>query len=436
MNNTPGPKSFFFGFENIKKFSSDILGFSSRLKNEFGDSVTFPMGPIRGFFFFHPDQIKELLLTHWQKLPKVERNVRVLRQWDGNGLLLSEGKFWQRQHKLIKPAFATSKIADYCHIFTSRTKDKISTWKNEIDMSLEMTSLTLEIICESIFGGEVREKTEQLGKAVSILNDIAISEMTSPFIPPKWLPTVHNRKKFWAMNILDQTIRSFIEQKKKNPTKDLLSSLITSSDEEGKMTLEQVRDEAMVLFLAGHDTTAASLIWTFYALSKHQEVEKRVLEEIDLVLGKRTATFEDVPKLKYIKQVILESLRLYPPAIGTFAREASDDLVIGGYDVPKGSYIWTFSFHTQRDERWFPNSLTFDPDRFSPEREKLIPQFAYFPFGGGPRACIGKEFALTEMILVIATILQNKRPKLKMEGEASLKVGFSLRPLENLKFSV
>ena len=436
MTLPPGPNSLLFGLDNVSKFSNDILGFSLKQKQEFGDCVSFRMGPFRGFFFFHPDQIKEILLTHWQKLPKMERNVRVLRQWDGNGLLLSEGKFWQRQHRLVKPAFSPNTLASYCDIFVNRTKAKISKWDKVIDMDEQMTSLTLEIICESIFGGEVREQTKELGKAVHILNDVAMKEMPSLFIPPRWLPTEHNRKKFWAMELLDQTIKSFIEQKSKNPTNDLLSSLLSSADEEGKMTLEQVRDEAMVLFLAGHDTTAASLIWTFYLLSKNSEVEKKVIAEINEVLGQRSASFADIPKLKYLRQVILESLRLYPPAIGTFAREASEDLIIGGYEVPKKSIIWNFSFITQRDERWFPNPLLFDPDRFSPEREKLIPQFAYFPFGGGPRACIGKDFAITEMILVIATILQKCRPKLQMDGDASLRVGFSLRPAEKLMFSI
>jgi cytochrome P450 len=304
-------------------------------------------------------------------------------------------------------------------------------------MNEEMTSLTLEIISETIFGGEIRDNAKLLGEAVAVLNDIAMAEMKAPFIPPRWLPTAHNRKKFWAMGTLEQTIQNFIEQKRKNPTHDLLSNLLNSSDEKGKMTLKQVRDEAMVLFLAGHDTTAACLVWTWYSLSKHPEIEKKVIAEIAEVLGTRTATFEDVAKLKYLNLVILESLRLFPPAIGTFAREASEDLLIGGFEVPKKSFIWTFSFVTQRDPRWFPRPEIFDPDRFSPQREKMIPQLAYFPFGGGPRACIGKDFALAEITLVMATILQNCRPRLKgLVKETTFKVGVSLRPAEKLLYSI
>lgn len=436
MSYPPGPDSRLLGIDNALRFSSDVLGFSQKLKDRYGDSVSFKVGFNRGFIFFHPDQIKDILVTHWQKLPKIKHHVKVLQQWDGKGLLLSEGKLWQKQHKLIKPAFAYPKLEGYCEIFVSRTLSKISSWEKEIDIDSQMTALALEIICESLFGAEVRDQTPKLKEAVSILNEVAMFEMGLPLIPPRWFPNRYNQRKSWAIKLLDSTIRTFIAKRRQNPGKDLLSSLISSRDEDGQMSIEEIRDEAMVLFLAGHDTVAASLIWTFYNLAKNPEVEKNVLEELDKVLAKRAVTSSDIPRLLYLKQVINESLRLFPPAIGTFAREAREDLVIGGFHVPKKSFLWTFSFITQRDERWFRNPHKFDPERFSPKEEKKIPPFAYFPFGGGPRACIGKDFAICEIMTIVATVLQKTQLKLLNDQIAQPKVGFSLRPAEKIIFSL
>ena len=185
-------------------------------------------------------------------------------------------------------------------------------------------------------------------------------------------------------------------------------------------------------FSCGHDTTAAGLIWCLSLLSKHPEIRIKVSEELVRVLGEKTAEHSHLSKLVYLRQVIKEALRLYPPAIGTFAREASERIKIGGFDIPKGSYLYTFSYATHRDPRFFPDPLKFDPDRFSPEREEEIPAFAYFPFGAGPRSCIGMSFSMMEMTLVLATILQNgvfESQDLDLEPEVSM----SLRPKNRVK---
>jgi cytochrome P450 len=374
----PGPRNF-LGLKNVRDFSDHTLEFIESLHDRYGDIVSFRMGPFRAFFFYHPDQIREIVVTHWKKLPKMKRQVKVLRQWDGNGLLLSEGEFWQRQHRLIQPAFAPKRFARYAEVMVRCTKERLAAWEtlSEFAIDAEMNTLTMEIISETLFGSDVRSKSKTLEEAVQTLSAISVDEMKRLLIPPRWLPTTHNRKKLWAMGVLDDTIRGFIHARRAAGTDqgDLLSMLLLATDEEAehnRMTDEQARDEAMVLFLAGHDTTAAALIWTCYLLGLHQEVQSKVIAEIDAVLAGREATYEDVPKLRYLKQVIQESLRLYPPAIGTFARENPEALTIGGVHVPRGSFLYTFSYVTHRDSRWFPEPERFDPDRFSPEREKIV----------------------------------------------------------------
>src|SRR4030095_7033364 len=353
----PGPRNF-LGLKDVRDFSDHTLEFIQSLHDRYGAIVSFRMGPFRAFFFYHPDQIREIVVRHWKKLPKMKRQVKVLRQWDGNGLLLSEGEFWQRQHRLVQPAFAPKRFVKYAEVMVRRTKERLAAWEtlSQITMDAEMNTLTMEIISETLFGADVRSKSKTLEEAVQTLSAISVDEMKRLFITPRWLPTAHNREKLWAMGVLDDTIRGFIDARRAAGTHegDLLSMLLLQNDLESehehmephatRRTDEQARDEAMVLFLAGHDTTAAALIWTCYLLGLHPEVQRKVVTEIDGVLAGRDATYEDVPKLRYLKQVIQESLRLYPPAIGTFARENPDALTIGGVHVPGGYFLYTFSY--------------------------------------------------------------------------------------------
>lgn len=437
----PGPKSF-LGLENVRRFADNTLEFIQSVHEEYGDTVSFRMGPFRAYFFFHPDQIKEILVIHSKKLPKFKNQVRVLAQWDGNGLLLSEGEFWQRQHRLVQPAFAPQRFQGYARVMVDSTKQRLDRWKpgSELIVDSEMNTLTLEIISECLFGANVRHQSQELEKAVQILSEISVNEMKRLFIPLRWLPTAHNRRKFWAMNLLDKTIRGFIQTRRESGKDhgDLLSMLLLATDAEAsgaRMTDEQARDEAMVLFLAGHDTTATALAWTWYLLGRHPEVEKRAIQEVKEVLGGKEVTHADLPKLRYLRQIIQESIRLYPPAIGTFARQNEEEIQVGGYSIPKKSIVYTFSYVTQRDKRWFADPTRFDPDRFSAERAEH-PPFAYFPFGAGPRACIGMHFAMMEMQIILATILQRFRLVPLEPVEVKPTVLLSLRPSTPLRYKV
>jgi len=386
------------------------------LHKNYGDIVYSRMGPYRAFFFFHPDQIREILTDKAKLLPKFRLQVRVLQQWDGNGLVLSEGEFWARQRRLVQPAFQVKRFVAYADAMVHKSENIAQVWEglpdgSVIDVEEAMTGLTLEIIAKTFFDADLTAETHNLRKAVAILSETAVREMGEVIHLPDWTPVPRIRAKRWAMNYIDSIIRRFIAERRKTGEDrgDLLSMLlhaVDSEDSKTRMTDEQARDEAMVLFLAGHDTTAAGLTWFWYIMGKYPETQQRVHDEIESVLQKNSLGFEDVAKLPYLSSVIKETLRLYPPAIGIFAREAKEQIEMEGYEIPRGSIVYAFSYVTHRDQRWFPEPERFDPDRFLGEKERKLSPFAYFPFGGGPRACIGAQFALTEMTLVAASLLR------------------------------
>lgn len=438
-----GPKGF-FGLPVVQAFRKNPLGFLEKLHREYGDFVYARMGPFRAYFLFHPDDIKEVLVNRVRQQQKMERQRAILRQWDGNGLLLSEGDFWLRQRRLVQPAFQARRFESYGKIITERTERVAAAWAKSgrgdiVDAEAAMTRLTLEITAQMLFGAEVAEETPRLAEAVETLSGIAVKEMAAIAPVPSWIPTAHNRKKRWATGVLDETIRRFIRERRasKEDRGDLLSMLLLAVEEGASMTDEQARDEAMVLFLAAHDTTAAALAWTWYLLARHEAVQEKAAAEIRAVTGGAPVANAHVPSLKYLTQVIKESLRLYPPAVGVFAREVTEPFSLRGHGLGKGDLIYLFSYVTHRDERWFPDPLRFDPERFLPEREKALPPFAYFPFGGGMRVCVGQALAMTEMSLVLASLLSRFRVRLAPgQGEPAFEVLLSLRPKGGVRLTL
>jgi cytochrome P450 len=409
------------------------------LHKDYGDIVYSQMGPYRTFFFFHPDQIKEILTDKAKLLPKFRLQVRVLQQWDGNGLLLSEGEFWASQRRLVKPAFQVKRFAAYANAMVHKSASIAQAWERlpdsrVINIEEEMTRLTLEIAAKTFFDTDVTGETRDLRKAVAILSETAFREFGEVIHWPDWVPLPRIRAKRWAIKYLDSTIRRFIAERRKTPEDrgDLLSMLlhaVDSEDSKTRMTDEQARDEAMVLFLAGHDTTAAGLTWFWYIMGKYPEIQQRSHDEIESILEKNCPAFADVARLRYLGSVIKETLRLYPPAIGIFAREAKEQMQLGGYEIPRGSILYAFSYVTHRDQRWFPEPERFDPERFLGEKERELSPFAYFPFGAGPRVCIGAQFALTEMTLVAASLLQRFEFSLRPgDGDPEPLTHLSLRP--------
>jgi len=437
-NNPPGPKDSWFGLGLARRFRREPLTFLPELARDFGDLVGFRMGPFRTYFAFHPDLVHEVLAGQAKCFRRWTWQTSVLRQWDGNGLVLSEGDFWRRQRRLVQPAFQPRRFAAYGAAMVAATQRLLDRWEEQAGKPVEivqtMTGLTLEIIAKVLFDVDVSQDVRSLGEAVAILSDTAMHEMASPLRLPDFLPLPRKWRKRWAMRYLDQTIRRIIAQRRASGEDkgDLLSMLLLAADEEGdgkSMTDEQARDEAMVLFLAGHDTTAAALAWVGYLLARHPEVQQRLADEVRTVLAGREPSAADVAQLPYTEAVIKETLRLYPPAWIWFAREAMQDVELGGYTIPRDGIVYVTPWVTQRDPRWFPQPERFDPERFQAGRTDPLPPCAYFPFGAGPRLCVGNAFAMTEMVLVIACLSQRFHLSLAPnQGEPELSPLLALRP--------
>jgi cytochrome P450 len=420
----------------------DVLGYYTDLHRRYGDVVHLRFGPYVTYVFFHPDAVREVLVSKAKQFRRFPHQMQVLAQWNGNSVVITEGDQWLRQRRMVQPAFHQRRFEHYASCMVARTRDRLDHWLKMIDtrggieteIGKEMTDLTLEIIAKTMFDAEVSAEASDLGRAVAILSGIATKEMGSPWTLPDWLPLPEKRRKRWAMRRLDETVRRFIRERRASGLDrgDLLSMLLLAADEEGdggRFTDDQARDQAMTLLIAGHDTTAAGLTWLFYCLARQPATAALVHQELDAVLGGREPTASDLPRLSYTERVLKETLRLYPPAYAMFMRQALADVEIAGYTVPQASLVQIFPYICQRDPRWFPEPERFDADRFLPDRQRTLPPFAYFPFGGGPRVCIGNTFAMMEMTLVAATLLQRLRVELA-EGQEEVQPAalMSLRP--------
>jgi cytochrome P450 len=434
------------GLPQLKQLRNDLLGYYMHLAGKFGDTVYLRLGPYRNYVFFHPDQIREVLVTKARQFVKLPRLRKILARLDGDGLVFSEGDFWLRQRRLVQPAFHVRRLEGYAQAIVDRTCSLIRRWKATfgeqpvaINFEQAMTDLTLAIVAATLFGSEPGAEPAELGAAVATMSEIYMLEVETPVLLPDWFPLPSKGRKRHAIRFLNETVDRIIRMRRTSGVdrNDLLSMLLLAVDEEGDgrgMSDHQARHEAMTLFLAGHDTTAAGLTWVGYILSTQPEVAEQAAREVDAALGGRVATYLDIPRLSYLNQVVKETLRLYPPAIGVFTRQAVNDVEIGGYLLKKGSLVQLLSYVTHRDPRWFPGPERFEPERFEPGRAESLPAFAYFPFGGGPRVCIGNQFAMAEMVLVTATLLQNLRFELAPEqGPVKLKAQLTLRPEGGLR---
>jgi cytochrome P450 len=417
-----GPRDYFFGATLIQRFRRNPLKFSTEIGHTYGDLACFRLGPVRAYIVNNPRLIREVLVAKHKHFRRPKLITQPLAKIDGNGLVLSEGDFWQRQRRLIQPAFASRRFGPYARATVDYTLRMLDGWSNGASLNIAdaMTRLTLQIIAKTLFGVELAGQAERLSEAVRVIAETFVAEAGNPVHLPDWLPLPAKRRKRWAIRTLDELVRGIIRQRRASGEDlgDLLSMLLLAVDEEGDgrgMTDEQARDEAMTLFNAGHDTTAAALAWTWSMVASHPAIEDRLIDEVDAVLGGHAPTLADVARLPYVEMVVKESLRLYPPTWSLLPREVVEPVEIGGYDIARGSWIYVFPYVTQRDPRFFENPEAFDPERFSPARSEEIPPYAYIPFGGGPRVCIGEKFSMMEMILIVATVLQKVRMKLAPE---------------------
>jgi cytochrome P450 len=431
------PGEFFFN--NARDFNRDTLQFILDSRQH-GDFVRMNYGPFPLYILNNPALIHQVLVTDASKYYK-SRNLKIAtRPVIGDGLFTNDGDSWKRQRKLAQPAFHTKRIASYADIMVKYAQELTTQWQENqtIDVDIAMAHLTMQIISKTVFDAEV-DGTDTISTAITIALSSIDKRTKNVFSLPLWIPTSDNRKFNEAIDLLDKLIQQFIDERRasKEDKGDLLRMLIDAQDEENGsgMSDKQLRDECMTIFGAGHETTAVTLTWTLYLLSQHPNIANKLYTEIDSVLQGQAATFTDLPQLRYTDMVIKESMRLYPAAWGV-SREAIVDVEIGEHTLPKGSLFLVNLYGMHRNEAYFPDALSFKPERFSPENEKNILKGSYIPFGGGPRVCIGNSFATMEAVLALATLLQHHRFELADGHLVEPARLFTLRPKFGMKMVI
>jgi cytochrome P450 len=434
----PGPKGTrLMGV--MREFNRDALGFIERAQRDYGDIVWTRFLYVPALFLYHPNEIEYVLATNSKNFVKaMSLRSNFFQRLVGNGLLTSEGEEWKRQRRLTSPAFHRHRIANYADTMVNYTNRLTSTWKSgeTRDAHRDMMRLTLEIVVRCLFSADVSNDVDQVGEILKQLVKPFASQATLKWILNNRLPTPEHIRFHRLARKIDQVVYRLIAERRTNDEGDLLAMLLAARDEDGsQMNDRQLRDEVMTLFLAGHETTALTLAWSWYLLGANPESEKTFHQELDEVLGSREPTMADLPRLKFTEQILKESMRLYPPAYG-LGREAINDCEIGGFPVPAGTQVFAFQWATQRDARFFDDPGAFKPDRWTEDFEAQLPKYAYFPFGGGPRACIGASFAMMEMILVLATIGRKFRLELVPEHPVETYPAMSLRPKDGVKVVV
>ncbi len=431
----PGPKGTLIQGV-MQEFNRDSLGFIKECRG-YGDIVRMRFLYLTVHFLYHPDHVEQVLSTNAKNFIK-SRSLRspFFQRLVGNGLLTSEGEEWKRQRRLAQPAFHRQRISSYGDVMVEYTNRMIASWKQgeHIDIHRQMMRLTLEIVVKTLFNADVSSDADKVGRVLSDLVKPFASQATLKWILDNRLPTAAHRRFNRAAQEIDQIVYRIIAERRATRVDegDLLSMLLAAHDDDGsQMTNRQLRDEVMTLFLAGHETTALTLSWAWYLLAQHPEVETKFHAELDLVLAGRAPEANDLPNLKYTEMIVKECMRLYPPAYGV-GRETIEDCEIGGYRIPRKSQVFMFQWAIQRDARFFPDPESFQPERWTEEFANSLPKYAYFPFGGGPRVCIGNYFAMMEIVLVLATIGQRFKFALT-DHPVSLLPAMSLRPKDGIK---
>jgi cytochrome P450 len=418
----------------LRQARREPIAFFTWLHETYGDVAMASIGKRGVGLVNHPDYVRELLVTqhkNFRKSRTLQRAVILL----GQGLLTSEGELHRRQRRLAQPAFHRDRIAAYAATMVRLSEATNARWRAGavVDMHKEMMRLTLAIAAETLFSADVEREADEIGSALTTSMNM-FGRLNSPYGPLlDRLPLPSTRRFERARERLEATIYRIIAERRASSEArdDLLSMLLSAQDEESAagegMTDLQVRDEVLTLFLAGHETTANALTWSWLLLADHPEVAARLRDELAHVLGGGAPSFDDVPLLVYTRQVLAEAMRLYPPA-WIVGRQAIDDCEIGGYTIPAGAMVFASQWLIHRDPRFFEDPLKFDPDRWTPERESALPRYAYFPFGAGVRKCIGESFAWTEGVLVLASLAQQWRITRVESGDVPPRALITLRP--------
>jgi len=387
----------------------------------------------QSYFIRDPEVVNAINVTHAKHIYKPKVVKQMWKPFLGNGLVPNDGESWKRQHKLLMPGFHKTRVDAYAPTMAKYTADMVRGWKNgeQRDFRQEMVGLTLRVVAKTLFDTDLAHDSETVHQAMEDISEALIDHAQTPIPTPRWWPSERNKRMVRALDAMDGVIQRLVDarRKQKKDRGDLMSHVVFATDEQGSMSNKQMRDELMTLIFAGHETTAHTLTWAWYLLATHRDKLAKAQAEIDQTLGGRAIGAHDLPDLPYLEMCLKESLRRLP-AVWIFAREAQTDLRLGDYFFPKGAILAISPLATGRNAKYFDNPLEYRPERWTRESERKLPKGAYVPFAAGPRVCLGKQFAMMEMRIILGSLIQNVDINLLDGFEPDFRAEISLNPGE------
>ncbi|WP_438295660.1 cytochrome P450 [Streptomyces sp. HUAS TT7] len=426
---------------NLLAFGKDPLGFLTRLRDDFGDAVTWSLGPRRSLFISHPAHIRELLAAREDTYEILEISW-AFRQITGQSVILSKGEDWRRKRSLVQPTVRPRQVRSHAEAMVECAGAAADGWRDgaRIDVRREMAVITQRIVLRTLFGNDLGHQTEALGDAMDVAEQAVGAELRGiGLFLPAWVRTPSRRRLLAAVATIDGEVHRLIGERRErtgaagdpaHPAEerdDLLTRLLAARDAEGRpLSPKEVRNEAVTLWAAGHETTSTALTWAFHLLAGAPEARARLEAELVDVLAGRPPAIDDCERLTWTQQIVKEAMRLYPPVwlIPAVAREGA---TLGGTRIPAGTIVWCSTWTTHRDPRWFPGPDRFRPERWDADAPDVVPDHAWYPFGGGPRTCLGARFAQVEAALVLATLAQRFHLDLP-DTEVPPRAGLLLQP--------
>lgn len=387
----------------------------------------------QSYFIRDPDVVNAINVTHAKHIYKPKVVKQMWKPFLGNGLVPNDGESWKRQHKLIMPAFHKMRVDAYAPTMAAYTRDMIRSWKTgELrDFRKEMVELTLRVVAKTLFDTDLAHDSETVHQAIQDISEALIDHAQTPIPTPRWWPSERNKRMVKALDAMDDVIARLVAARRKSREDrgDLMSHIVFAADEQGGMSDKQLRDELMTLIFAGHETTAHTLTWAWYLLATNRDALAKAQREIDDGVGDQPIGVDDLGALPYLEMCLKESLRRLP-AVWIFAREAQTDLRLGDYFFPKGSILAISPLALGRNAKYFDEPEAYRPERWTREFERSLPKGAYVPFAAGPRVCLGKQFAMMEMRIILGTLIQNVDINVLEGFEPDLRPELSLNPGE------
>lgn len=439
----PGPASRWWGLPLLRAMQRDYLGFSEALHRQHGDLVRLQIVRERGVELFHPELLRQALVEHASDLTRWERGPEVFAELTGQNVLVTEGATWQRQRRMLMPAFTPKKVAGYAALMTDAARSGLDAAvptgqpRAEVDMALLFSHLAMDVILRTLFGTAAGSDTNHTARAVQDISEIGFQEMFWPITLPDWLPLPGKATKRRALRQLRGLITHHLAQPTSAQGDTLLAMLRALRDEDTGQGLaeQEVFDQCMVSFTAGHETTATALLWWSALLARHPEAAERASAEVDAVLQGREPGPADLTALPWLGATLKEAMRLYPPIAALMTRRTLRPITLGGHTIPARALVRLTPWVLHRDERFFAQAQQFRPERFMPEAEPP-PRGAYLPFGLGPRVCLGQHFAVLEMTLIAAMLLQRLRMEPCTEPMPLPQLRVTLRPVQPVRLGL